>query len=187
MYADLVNCGLFMLDLDILFWIIWVYLVQIVIGQGIWNLILKESKFLHIHFLWINWNCIMSNCLESVLYFPSAVNNMSFQHRLLILLWNYPHMICVLSNAIAVGAETAVVHHTNTTPAALLLATKVRLSPNLLLICDHNALVSPNGFKCHTFVCLWTRIHITAAQNWDAPCAWMWIVPGIWLSGKECI
>lgn len=107
------------------------------------------------HLLWINWNYIMSNCLEYVLYFPSGVNDMSFYDRLLILLWKYPHMICAHSNAIAVDAESwnscSILRDTNSTPAvhSLLLPTKVRLSPNLLVICVRNAntLVSRNGFK----------------------------------------
>lgn len=107
------------------------------------------------HLLWINWNYIMSNCREYVLYFPSGINDMPFYDRLLILLWKYPHMICAHSNAIAVDAESwnscSTLHYTNGTPAvhSLLLPTKVRLSPNLLVICVHNAnaLVSPNGFR----------------------------------------
>lgn len=43
---------------------------------------------------------------------------------------------------------------------SLLLATTVRLSVNLLVICDHNICVSPNRFKCKCMV-----ICISLAQN----------------------
>lgn len=38
---------------------------------------------------------------------------------------------------------------------SLLLATKARLSLNLLFICGHNTHLSPNGFKCKCMdICL---------------------------------